>query len=184
LISQARGLASLFRDKKRLPHAGRRQLSAASPITHHDRATYVNDFACEEFEVLHTHPFQVQVSNAYQYFPPSFGLPNLGITSDNALWYLLQSWIDDTVIEPASPWTAFSVAGANDSFGGGGREYPVHGLPALHATCNIETYTVAENASVSNGWPNIQFTTFKRDRNRHRAAKHPQATTTRRISVS
>jgi hypothetical protein len=126
-------------------------------MTHHDRATYVNDFACEKFEVSYTYSSQVQVSNDYQYSPPSFGLPNLDITSDNGLCYLPQSWIDDTVIDPASPWTAFSGAGANGS-DGGPLEYSVHGLPVQDAACNIENNTTVENIFSTNGWPNIQFT--------------------------
>jgi hypothetical protein len=117
----------------------------------------VNDFACEKFEVPYTYSPQVQVSNDYQYSPPSFGLPDLDITSDNDLYYLLQSWIDDAVIDPASPRTAFSGAGANDS-DWGLLEYSAHGLPVLDAACNIENNTAAENASSANGWPNIQFT--------------------------
>lgn len=98
----------------------------------------MNDFTCEKFEVPYTYSSQVQVSNDYQYSPPSFGLPDLDITSDNGLCYLLQSWIDDAVIDPASPRTAFSGAGANDS-DEGPPEYSVHGLPVLDAACNIET---------------------------------------------
>jgi len=117
----------------------------------------VNDFTCEEFEVPYTYSSQVQASNDYQYFPPSFGLPNLDITSDYGLWGLLQSWIDDAVIDPPSPRIAFSGAGANGS-DGGPLEYSVHGLPVPDATCNIEDNTGAENTSSANGWPNIQFT--------------------------
>jgi hypothetical protein len=155
--SQARSPANLLRDHKLLPQAGRRQLSAPLPITHHDRATYVNDLACEEFEVPSAYSSQVQVSNDYQYIPPSFGLPDLDITSDHGLWYPSQPWIDDAVIDPASPRTAFSGAAANDS-DGGPLEYSVHGLPAPDATYNTENSTVAKNTSNANGWPNIHFT--------------------------
>jgi hypothetical protein len=100
---------------------------------------------------------QVQVSNDYQYFPPSFDLPDLDITSDHGLWYPPQPWIDDAVIDPTNPRTAFSGAAANDS-DGGPLEYSVHGLPAPDATCNIENSIVAENTSSANGWLNVQFT--------------------------
>jgi len=119
----------------------------------------VTDFAGEESEGLYIYPSQVQVSNAYQYFPPSFGLPDLDVTSDHYLWPLPQSWIDDAVIDLGSPYPAFSGAGVIDS-GGGPPEYPAHEPPVLDATCNTENNTVAGNTSSANGWPNIQFAAF------------------------
>jgi hypothetical protein len=100
---------------------------------------------------------QVQVSNDYQYFPPSFGLPDLDIASDHGLWYPPQPWVDDAASDLASQRTALSGAAVNGS-DGGPLEYSVHGLPARNATCNIGNRTVAKNTSSANGWLNIQFT--------------------------